>query len=77
MNLYNTTAERVDHGGDGSIGVEWHSSWDGTQADARAKRASLKLQGYRNIASTAEIVPTDKEGLLRFLNTNKVEIHNG
>ena len=78
MNLYHTTAEMADFGRDGSIGVKWHSSWEGTQADARAKRAQLKLQGFRNIHTESEVVPTDKNGLLNFLNENKVKgIHHG
>lgn len=44
--------------------------WDGTQADARETRHEA---GYTKTKHTEEIdVPTNKEGLLKFLNDNNV-----
>jgi len=45
------------------------ASWDGTLADAAKTRKLLKVESMRNI-DTAEVeVPTDKAGLLAFVNT--------
>ena len=43
-------------------------AWDGTLADASKRRVTLKKEGYRDIASKEIDVPTDKAGLLAFLN---------
>jgi hypothetical protein len=42
--------------------------WDGTQADASKRRVSLKKEGYRDIRTEEVDVPTDKAGLMAFLN---------
>lgn len=42
--------------------------WDGTQSDAAKRRKSLKADGMRSITTTDEAVPTDKPGLLKYLN---------
>lgn len=44
------------------------SVYDGTQADAAARRKSLKADGMRNIETKDEDVPTDKAGLITHLN---------
>jgi hypothetical protein len=46
--------------------------WTVSQADAATKRAALVDQGYRrkDIETTAVDVPTDKQGLLEWLNQN-------
>lgn len=44
------------------------ASWDGTQADAGKTRKQLKVEGMRDIETKDADVPTDKAGLLRFLN---------
>jgi hypothetical protein len=47
-----------------------HAKWDGTQADARETRHEA---GYTKTKNTEEVdVPTDKAGLLKFLNDNNV-----
>lgn len=46
------------------------AKWDGTQADARDTRHEA---GYQKTKYTQEVdVPTDKAGLLKFLNDNNV-----
>lgn len=42
--------------------------WEGTQADAAAKRKALKDEDCDNINTIEFDVPTDKPGLLAFLN---------
>ena len=41
----------------------------GTQADAAKSRKGLKAQGMRNIETKEVDVPTDKAGLMTYLNT--------
>jgi hypothetical protein len=43
--------------------------WDGTQTDAAKTRKRLKGEGMRDIETFDVEVPTDKKGLLEFLNT--------
>lgn len=45
-------------------------SWQGTQADAAAKRKDLKEQDCDGIETIEFEVPTDKPALLAFLNTH-------
>ncbi len=51
-------------------GTEELSSFVGSQAEAATVRAKHSKDGIprKNITTTAVDVPTDKEGLLRFLN---------
>jgi hypothetical protein len=42
--------------------------WEGTQADATSKRKALKEEDCDNITTIEFDVPTDKPGLLAFLN---------
>lgn len=42
--------------------------FDGTQADASKRRKTLKTQGMRDIETTDKDVPTDKAGLMAYLN---------
>jgi len=44
--------------------------WDGTQADAAKRRKELKTNGCRDIETKEIDVPTDKQGLLAWLNEN-------
>ena len=47
-----------------------HAIWSGSQAEAASARKELTARGARrkDIKTTDVNVPTDKEGLLRFLN---------
>lgn len=67
MNLYRTTyiddAHTVDQGDD-LVSV----CWDGTLSDAAKRRKALKADGMRSITTVDQAVPTDKPGLLKFLN---------
>jgi hypothetical protein len=45
-------------------------TWQGTQADAAAKRKELKTAGCADVETKGVDVPTDKAGLLAWLNTN-------
>lgn len=69
MKLYKTT---IQTGAD-----SFEAVWDGTQADARSTRKDLDASrspeqiSQKTKAETAEIdVPTDKAGLLAWLNAN-------
>jgi hypothetical protein len=44
--------------------------WLASQAEASAKRADLVREGYKRVELTTEAVdvPTDKQGLISFLN---------
>ena len=42
--------------------------YDGTQAEAAKQRKLLKLDGMRNIDTSEVDVPTDKAGLMAYLN---------
>jgi hypothetical protein len=46
------------------------SDWSGSQAEASKDRKRLKAEGMRKIETTEEVVPTDKKGLLAWLNKN-------
>lgn len=65
MKFHLVTA-RIDAG----PGYEEVSEFVASQADAATVRARLVKEGTprKNITTTAVDVPTDKEGLLRFLN---------
>lgn len=43
-------------------------AFDGTQADASKQRVALKKDGMRNIETREVDVPTDKAGLMAYLN---------
>ena len=63
MKLYKTTGEF-------SPGATTPAVWSGSQADAAKARKELKAQ-HAFFVETEEInVPTDKAGLLVWLNTN-------
>lgn len=47
-----------------------HCHWSGTQLAARATRKELKDDGRHEVETEEVDVPTNKEGLLDFLNTN-------
>ena len=69
MKLYLITAE-VDVSEDDFGDTLEVSEFVGSQAEAATVRARLVKEGTprKNITTTAVDVPTDKEGLLRFLN---------
>lgn len=51
-------------------GGENRICWQGTQADATAKRKALKEEDCSNITTETVEVPVDKPSLLIWLNTN-------
>ncbi len=55
MRLYKTT------GGD-------QTKWDGSQADASKRRVELRREGLKPVETEEVEVPTNKAGLLEFLN---------
>ncbi len=64
MRLYKTSGEKADH--------EVKTSWAGTQADAAKARKEAKAVGLLFIETEEVDVPTDKAGLLKWLNENNV-----
>lgn len=48
--------------------------WNGTQADQKKAVKALKSDGMRDINPMQVDVPTDKEGLLCFLNQHDVVV---
>lgn len=62
MRLYITTGVR-----NGSIVGR---AWDGTQLKAKDRRKAFEAAGYREVQSSEDDVPTDKDGLLAYLNDN-------
>lgn len=68
MNLYLVTAE-VDVSEDGTK-FDRHAVWGGSQAEAASARKELVGRGARrkDVKTYAVDVPTDKNGLLQFLN---------
>ena len=67
MKLYLTVGTKDE-------GSEKFQNWTGTQAAARADRVLLRKSGFKekDIYSYEEDVPTDKPGLLGFLNAHNV-----
>jgi hypothetical protein len=65
MKLYKTTYV------DGHVAPpEKKACWQGTQNDAAARRKELKTEGMSNVETKDVDVPTDKPGLLAWLNEN-------
>lgn len=64
MRLYKTNF--IDDAAD--EGRREQATWSGTQADAAKDRKRLKTEGMRSIETEEVDVPTDKAGLLQFLN---------
>lgn len=62
MQLYRTTYEDEGNGP--------RHTWQGTQADARAERKRLADEGKTDIVTKDVDVPTNKPGLLAWLNSN-------
>lgn len=60
MQIYRTTADTESH----SL-----QSWQGSLSDASKARTAYKAQGYRSTSEPVE-VPTNKAGLLAWLNEN-------
>lgn len=61
MNLYKTISTKPE---DGSTDI----SWTGSQADASKDRVRLRKEGNKDIVTTDVEVPTNKPGLLAYLN---------
>lgn len=68
MKLYRTQHHEPKLDEESSIQLKYH--WQGTQADAAACRKDLKAKGHTSIETVDVDVPTDKAGLLEWLNTN-------
>ena len=70
MNLYLVTAE-VDVSEDGTKFAR-RAIWSGSQAEAASARKELTARGARrkDVKTYAVDVPTDKTGLLAWLNAN-------
>ena len=68
MQLYKTTATYKDDDGATISSV----MWSGTQADARGDKKSYKDLGSKDAVTTPVDVPTNKAGLLDWLNNNRV-----
>ena len=66
MKLYKTTTTRTANEADVDNGVRW----SGSQADAATDRKTFVSAGFKRVeVDTVEVdVPTDKKGLLAFLN---------
>ncbi len=69
MKLYKTYWEE-DTSEDGTASVH-HKRWDGTLADASATRAAAKRDVGAKATTDTVDVPTDKAGLLAFLNSKE------
>lgn len=67
MRLYKTIGLAEEDRGDSS---QWIAQWQGTQADAAAARKDFKARGLAKIETKEVDVPTDKAGLLTWLNAN-------
>lgn len=67
MKLYRTYAVTAALNDDERTKV---SKWDGTQADASARRKALKGMACTDVETKEVDVPTDKPGLLAWLNAN-------
>ena len=62
MNLYKTTGEKED----GAV----TTLWSGTLADAGKDRAMLKKTNNKGVGTEDVDVPTNKPGLIAWLNDN-------
>lgn len=65
MRLYKTKGLHDQEG--------WEARWDGTQADAAKQRKAMKEQGFDKVETKEVDVPTDKQGLLAWLNAHAGE----
>ena len=65
MKLYKTTFTD-----DADTYSKSYASWTGTLAEASKNRKQLKLNGMREIKTDEVEVPTQKAGLIKFLNAN-------
>ena len=64
MKLYQTIGENG----------EVTARWAGSQADATKHRVALKKEGHKSVETQDIEVPTNKTGLLEWLNSNKVVV---
>lgn len=67
MHLYKTSGYAEEDRGDAS---NWIAKWDGTQADAAKTRKAMKTDGLTKIETKEVDIPTDKAGLLTWLNAH-------
>jgi hypothetical protein len=70
MKLYCTTY--IDDGPDDGSEPGPRAWWDGTQAGQKQAVKNFKALGMRNIEPQQIEVPTDKPGLLEWLNERRV-----
>ena len=63
MNLYKTTADADDDQGARMVTI-----WSGSQAAASKDRVAYKKQSYKGVGTEEVEVPTNKVGLIEFLN---------
>lgn len=69
MRLYKTVGLSEQDTGDAS---SWITKWDGTQADAAARRKEFKANELGKIKTEEVDVPTSKQELLAWLNAHAV-----
>lgn len=69
MKLYKITAERTVKQ-NGSPSVDTRTFWLGSQSECAAKRKELLAEGFKRveIETDERDIPTDKTGLLAYLN---------
>jgi hypothetical protein len=60
MKLYKTTGEQDK--------VVTKTVWSGSLADASKARVAMKAEKLTNVGTAEVEVPTDKQGLLKYLN---------
>lgn len=73
MNLYKTTVKALVGLNDAQV-MRTTTTWNGSQAEASAVRAAAVRDGAKrkDVETEAVDVPTDKAGLLAFLNARGV-----
>jgi hypothetical protein len=62
MRLYKTTGQKAD--------LVQETRWDGSLAAASKRRVELKKAGRKQVTTDEVEIPTDKVGLLEWLNAN-------
>lgn len=65
MKLYKTTSDSSDQD-------KGATRWAGSQAEASSQRAAMKKEKLPGVGTDEIDVPTDKKGLLAWLNINAV-----
>lgn len=67
MKLYFTSGVAVESNGGRQV------LWSGTQADSAKDRKTIRGSGAKDVETVEVAVPTDKGGLLAFLNKHKAD----